>query len=491
MSLQIDEAVLKGVVADVLRKLQEQASGSPVADSKKEDCGCSCDGACSRGELGVFQNATDAAAAAKEAQKKLRKLGIEGRDKVVKIVKATCAEKAVEWGELEFAETKIGRLEHKIAKLQGIPNLPGVEWLAPRGMSGDHGITMEENTPFGVIGAITPVTHSIPTLSCNIVSMVAAGNTVVFNAHPGGAKCAVAAVREYNKRFKAELGIENIATIIEKPSLDSFNELCATPDVNLLCVTGGPGVVNAAMKSGKRAICAGPGNPPVVVDDSADLDKAAGDIIMGAAFDNNLLCIGEKQIFVVDKVYDQFIAALKKAGAFQLNAAQLDRLTKVAFTFKGDGGGCSHPVVNRDLVGADATKLAEIAGTSAPADTQMLFAETDEGHLFVIEEQMMPMVPVIRARDIDHAIEMAVKSEHGYKHSGMIHTLNVVNMGKMARALDTTLFVKNGACVAGLGMGGEGYSSFSIATTTGEGITTPDTFTRRRRCVLVDNLQMY
>ncbi len=378
-----------------------------------------------------------------------------------------------------------------MAKLQGIPGLPGVEWLAPRGMSGDHGITMEENTPFGVVGGITPVTHSIPTLSCNIVSMVAAGNGVVFNAHPGGARCAVEAVRYYNRLFKKEVGIENLATIIEKPTLESFEALCKSPHVDILCVTGGPGVVQAAMASGKRAICAGPGNPPVVVDESANLAKAARDIIVGAAFDNNLLCVGEKQVFVLDKIYGAFLQAFKDAGAIQINDAQLAKLTAAAFTDKKDAGGCSHPVLNRDLVGADASRLAEVAGASCPADTQLLFAETDADHPFVMEEQMMPMVPVVRVRDIEEAIELARVSEHGYKHSSMIHSLNVVNMGMMARALDSTVFVKNGSCLAGLGTGGEGYSSFSIATTTGEGITTPDTFTRRRRCVLVDSLQMY
>lgn len=482
MSLPIDENVLKGVVADVLRKLQAEA-----APAAKKSCGCNKGGA---GD-GVFATANEAAAAAKEAQAKLRRQGIEGRAKVVQIVKDTCAEKAVEWGNLEFDETRIGRLDHKIGKLQGIPAVPGVEWLQPRGMSGDHGITMEENTPFGVIGAITPVTHSIPTLSCNIVSMVAAGNAVVFNAHPKGARCAAEAVREFNRRFVAELGIPNIATIIETPTLESFDELCASPDVDLLCVTGGPGVVNAAMKSGKRAICAGPGNPPVVVDESADLAKAARDIIFGAAFDNNLLCIGEKQIFVLDAVYPAFLRELAAAGAASLTANQLDALTAAAFTMKGDGGGCSHPVLNRDLVGADPGKLAEVAGTKIAPGTPLLFAETDADHLFVIEEQMMPMVPVIRAKNIEEAIEMASVSEHGYKHSGMIHSLNVNHMGMMARRLDTTLFVKNGSCLTGLGSGGEGYASFSIATTTGEGITTPDTFTRRRRCVLVDSLQMY
>ncbi len=486
MSLQIDEATLKNVVEDVLKQLSQSGGSAPVA--KSTDCGCKKK---SKGRDGVFQDAGEAAEAASYAQKELRKQGIAGRAKVIDIVKRTCAEKADEWGLLEFNETKIGRLEHKVAKLQGIPSVPGVEWLMPRGMSGDHGITMEENTPFGVVGGITPVTHSIPTLSCNIISMVAAGNSVVFNAHPGGAKCAAEAVRYYNRLIKAELGIENLVTIIETPTLESFDALCKSPHVDILCVTGGPGVVNAAMKSGKRSICAGPGNPPVVIDESANLRKAARDILFGAAFDNNLLCIGEKQIFVLDKVYGAFLQAFKEAGAVQISDNQLSRLSESVFTYKQDGGGCSHPVLNRDLVGADATRLAEVAGATCPSGTELLFAETDVDNPFVMEEQMMPMLPIVRVSDIEEAIELSVKSEHGYKHSSMIHTLNVEHMGMMARALDSTLFVKNGSCLAGLGNGGEGYGSYSIATTTGEGITTPDTFTRRRRCVLVDNLQMY
>ncbi len=494
--INIDENILKSVVEDVLRKLGQNAapakgsSPSPQQSVPAPGSSCGCQSK-SGGSEGVFATAGEAAEAAAAAQKLLRKKGIAGRAKVVDIVKKTCAEKAVEWGKLEFEETKIGRLDHKIAKLQGIPSVPGIEWLAPRGMSGDHGITLEENTPFGVIGAITPVTHSIPTISCNIISMVAAGNAVVFNAHPGGAKCAVTAIRHYNRLIEAELGISNLVTIVEHPTLDSFNELCKSPHVNMLCVTGGPGVVQAAMKSGKRAICAGPGNPPVLIDETANLAKAARDIIFGGGFDNNLLCIGEKQIFVLDKVYQDFLAAFRSAGAVQINDNQLDTLTKAAFTYKEDGGGCSHPVLNRELVGASAARLAEVAGFKVDSRVEMLFAETSADHPFVVEEQMMPMIPVVRVKNFEEGIEQALISEHGYKHSSMIHSLNVEHMGIMARALDSTLFIKNGSCMTGLGNGGEGYASFSIATTTGEGITTPDTFTRRRRCVMVDNLQMY
>ncbi len=353
----------------------------------------------------------------------------------------------------------------------------------------DHGI-WRRKTPSACVGdyAGDPL-H--PDLACNVINIVAGGNTAVFNAHPGGAKCAATAVRTFNAEIERELGISNIITIIEEPTLDSFNELCASPDVNLLVITGGPGVVKAAMASGKRAICAGPGNPPVVVDESARLDKAARDIIFGASFDNNLLCIGEKQIFVLDKVYSQFLEAFKRAGAVQLNDRELNALTAEAFNTTNGAGGCSKAVLNRALVGASPDMLAKIAGRSIPQGTELLFAETDKDHLFVEEEQMMPMVPVIRVRDIHEAVELAKESEHNYKHSSMIHTLNVEHMTYMAKALDSTLFVKNGACTAGLGIGGEGYSSFSIATTTGEGITTPLTFTRKRRCVMVDNLNLF
>jgi len=274
--------------------------------------------------------------------------------------------------------------------------------------------------------------------------------------------------------------------------LDSFKEMCGHELVRLLCVTGGPGVVKAAMQTGKRAICAGPGNPPVLIDETADLNKAAESIIKGGAYDNNLLCIGEKEIFVVDKIYSKFIDAFKKAGAFHLNDKQFDAMTKVAFKFKeGEGAGCPDPVVNKDCIGKDATVLAEMAGVNVPGCTEMLFGECDASHAYVQEEQMMPCVPVVRVKDVDEGVKLSKQAEHNYRHTSIIHSHDVNAMTKMGRALDTTLFVKNGPCGAGLGLGGEGYLSYSIATPTGEGITNPKTFTRVRRCVMVDNLRIY
>ena len=491
----INESLIRDVVAEVLGRLGQGQVPSPAPAS----CGCSGNGhtqpsggSIGRGRHGVFPDANEACAAAHEGFLQLKQKGVAARAKVIEIVKALATANAAEWGRVELEETKIGRLDHKIEKLQILKLVPGVEWLHPDGLSGDHGITLEEYTPFGVVAAITPSTHSIPTLSGNIVNMVAAGNAVVFNAHPAAAKCAALAVREYNRAIEREVGIENLITIVEQPTLDSFKAICGHEAVRLLCVTGGPGVVKAAMQTGKRAICAGPGNPPVLVDDTACMRRAAAAIISGAAYDNNLLCIGEKEIFVLESVADELMSQMEKAGAVRLNSNQLERLTKEAFTFKeGHGAGCPEPVVNKALIGKDAAVLARAAGLSVPEKTELLFAETDKNHPFVKEEQMMPFVPVVRVKSVEEGIQNSLEAEHNYKHTSIIHSHDVEHMTAMARALDTTLFVKNGPSMAGLGLGGEGYLSYSIATPTGEGVTNPRTFTRVRRCVMVDNLRIY
>jgi aldehyde dehydrogenase len=494
----VNETLIRDVVAEVLGRLGQVSRPAPSSPAPaKPDCGCGGNGhagtaSLGQGKYGVFQDANEACAAAHAGFLQLKQKGMAARAKVVEIVKAMAEANAVEWGKVELEETRIGRLDHKIEKLKIIKLVPGVEWLHPDGRSGDHGIMLEEYTPFGVVAAITPSTHSIPTLSGNIVNIVAAGNGVVFNAHPSAARCAALAVREYNRAIERETGIANLVTIVEQPTLDSFKAICNHEAVRLLCVTGGPAVVKAAMQTGKRAICAGPGNPPVLVDDTACMTRAAKAIIQGAAYDNNLLCIGEKEVFVLENVADRLMSEMEKAGAVRLSSPQLDQLTKAAFTFKeGHGAGCPEPVVNKALIGKDAAVLAKEAGVKVPEKTELLFAETGRDHAFVKEEQMMPFVPIVRVKSVEEGIEAAREAEHNYKHTSIIHSHDVEHMTAMARALDTTLFVKNGPCMAGLGLGGEGYLSYSIATPTGEGVTNPKTFTRVRRCVMVDNLRIY
>lgn len=476
----MDEVFIKRVVGEVLSRLNQQSATAQTATNF-------------RGKFGVYESMQDAATAAHESFLLLQKGGIEARRKAVDVIRKLSRQNAADWGRIEFEETKIGRLEHKIEKLQICGDLvPGVEFLSRQAFTGDFGLTLIDYAPWGVIGAVTPSTHSVPTLTGNAINILSAGNAVVFNAHPNAAKCAAIAVRAYNEAIYQEVGISDLLTTVIKPTLESFDEMCSHPKVSLLLVTGGPGVVKAAMKTGKRAICAGPGNPPVVVDDSADLDRAAHSIIQGASYDNNLLCIGEKQVLVVDSVAEGLRESLRRNGAVELNPEQVAALTKAAFTFKeGQGGGCSHPVVNKDLIGKDAAFLARQIGLNVPSSTLLLFGFTEESHPFVQEEQMMPFIPLVRYKNVHDAIDAAVRTEHGYKHTAVMHSQNINHLTKMAQLADTTLFIKNGPSMTGLGLGGEGFLSFSIATPTGEGVTTPMTFTRSRRCVMVENLNLF
>jgi aldehyde dehydrogenase len=331
---------------------------------------------------------------------------------------------------------------------------------------------------------VLPATHSVPTMASNAINVVAAGNTAVFSPHPAGARVAALALKAFNREIQRELGIANTFTTMVEASIKAAEGVFQHPGVALLCVTGGPGVVRVAAKTGKRVIAAGPGNPPVVVDETADLDNAAKSTVAGAAFDNNLLCIGEKEVFVVASVFDAFVAAMKRAGAFELKPDAIERLTDAAFRFDGEGKGCGHAHLKKELIGKDVPVLAAAAGVTVPAGVDLLFGETSEDHAFVQEEQMMPFLPIVRVPNVNAAIAAALKAEHGYRHTAIIHSRNIDNVTKMAKVMNTTLFIHNAPCSAGLGSGAPGYLSFSIATPTGEGVTTPLTFTRERQLAI-------
>ena len=471
--MQISEELIRSVVNQVIREVRG-AGAAPASGAA--------------GRFGIFDDANEAVAAARKAFEQLRERSMEDRKKAIAHIRRISIANCEELGTMEMNETKIGRLQHKIEKLKTLgERVPGTEFLTTQAYSGDRGLAVIEHAPFGVIGAITPVTHSLPTITGNAVSMIAGGNALVVNPHPSGRKVAAEGVKRFNQAIYEDIGIDNLICVVREPSLESAAAIFKNRDVALICVTGGPAVARAALNSGKRAIVAGPGNPPVVVDETADLDRAARCIIQGAAYDNNLLCIAEKEVFVVSSVFDKMMAAMERAGAIPLNASQIDRLTKAAFAEVGEGAH-KHLAPTKDMLGQDAVKLAAAAGVTVDPKVELLYGETNEDHPFVSIEQMMPFVPFVRCRDVDHAIQLAKHYEHGYRHTSMIHSRDVHNMTKMARVMDTTLFVKNGPCMASLGLGGEGYLSFSIAGPTGEGVTTPLTFTRERRCSLIDDL---
>jgi aldehyde dehydrogenase len=472
--MQFNETLIRDVVAQVLAEVG-QAPGTTAGYT---------------GRHGVFDDVDEAVAAARQAFERLSECGKDDRKRIIDHIRRVSIDQCVELGTMEMEETKIGRLEHKIEKLKTLGlKTPGVEFLRSEVFSGDHGLAVIEHAPFGVIGAITPVTHSLPTITGNAVSMIAAGNTLVVNPHPSGKRVAAEGVRRFNEAIHRDLGIDNLICIVAEPTLESAAGIFGHRDIALICVTGGPGVARAALNSGKRAVVAGPGNPPVVVDETADLDRAARSIIQGGAYDNNLLCIAEKEVFVVGQVFEQMMQAMERAGAGRLSSGEIDRLTQVAIAPVGEGEH-RHDAPTKEFLGQDAAKLAAAAGHKISQGTELLFGETDESNPFVPVEQMMPFVPFVRCRDVDEAIAKAKEYEHGFRHTAIIHSNNVKNMTKMARVLDTTLFVKNGPCMSSLGIGGEGYLSFSIAGPTGEGCTTPLTFTRERRCSMIDDLHI-
>jgi aldehyde dehydrogenase len=473
-AMQMTEELIRNVVAEVLSQMGggvKGGNGRAVHSSAN---------------LGVFPTVDAAVEAAAAAFDKFRTRGLADRRKAVDCIRRICFDCADELGRAELEETKIGRLDHKIAKLkETIPLIPGVEYLRTDNASGDRGLTLNDYAPFGVIGAITPVTHSLPTLAANAINMLAAGNTVVFNAHPSGANIAAVGVRRFNKAIREATGLENLLTIIDPPTLKTAAQLFDHPAIKLLVVTGGPAVARAALASKRRAIVAGPGNPPVVVDRTACLENAAKSIVVGGSFDNNLLCIGEKQVFAVAEIFDLLTETMIRLGGFQLTAPQIEALTKAAFQSGSDG----KPHVNKDFIGKDPSFLAEHAGVKLPQGIDLLFGETGFEHPFVQEEQMMPFVPFVRVSNVDRAIALAKESEHEFGHTAVLHSRDTSVMSKMGRIMDCTIFVVNGPCIAGLGAGGEGVPSFSIAGPTGEGVTTPLTFCRQRRSAIVDGMR--
>lgn len=438
---------------------------------------------------GVFHDIDSAVNAASRAFQELNQLPLSLREKIIASMRAVAMGEAEKLAEMAVSETGLGRVEHKVLKNRlAIEKTPGIEILQPVTYTGDNGLTLIERAPYGVIGSIAPCTNPFATIFCNAVGMLAGGNAVVFNAHPTAKKISIYSVNLLNKAVAQAGGPKNLITTIAEPTIQSAQELMKHPDIKLLVVTGGPGVVRAAMNSGKKVIAAGPGNPPVVVDETADMNSAAGDIVNGASFDNNIVCIVEKEILAVAAIADSLKAALKQNGAYELNASQIRQMEKLVIQEPPANG--SHGIVNKKFVGKDAAVILKEIGVEAGDDIRLVIAEVEEGHPFVQMELLMPVVPLVRVPDVDTAIDKAKEMEHGFGHTAVMHSKNIDKLSRMAREINTSIFIKNGPSYAGLGFTGEGHTSFTIASPTGEGLTTAVHFTRERRCTLKDRLRI-
>lgn len=438
---------------------------------------------------GIFPSIGDAVHAAARAHADYRRIGLQGRKTIVAAIRAAMLENAERLAEMAVAETGLGRIADKIVKNRlVIAKTPGPEDLELEAVTGDEGMMVTEFAPFGVVAAITPTTNPTSTIINNTIAIVSAGNSLVFNVHPNAKRVSAENIRLLNRAIVAAGGPENLVTAVPEPTIESAKELMHHPDVRLLLVTGGPAVVREALKTDKRAVTAGPGNPPVVVDQTADVDKAGRDIVAGASFDNNVICTDEKTTIVVDTVADRLVRAMAQHGAYVLKEHELRRLERLIFTEPGSPGKPGH--INPVWIGKDAGVILRELGIAVDGDVRLAVAEVPREHNLVWTEQMMPVMPVVRVTDIEHAIDLAVRSEHGFRHTASIHSTNVETITKMARAMNCSIFVANGPNYSGLGQGGEGFSSFSIASPTGDGLTRPRTFSRERRITVVGALRI-
>lgn len=473
--MKINEKDLKLIIESVLNKLESTEGDVEISDSISTK---------TLPRDGIFEDMNTAIDAAEVAHLELMKLTLEQRREIIRNIRKIIMSNLEEISKLAVEETTFGRVEDKIEKNRlAALKTPGVEDLEPTAYSDDNGMTLMERAAYGVIGSIIPSTNPTSTVINNGISMIAGGNTVVFNPHPKAKKSSNFAVSLINQAIVKAGGPPNVLCAIANPTIDSAQTLMKHPKVRLLVVTGGPEVVKVAMNSGKKVIAAGPGNPPCVVDETADLVKAARDIVNGAGFDNNIVCVCEKEILAVSQIADKLKEEMIKNSAYELKGEQIEKVTKLVIADPGKPG--HEGASNKEYVGKNANIIARDIGLNISEQTKILLCEVNRNHPLVWTEQLLPVIPLVRFNDVDEAIDFAIQCEHNFRHTASIHSRNIAKLSKMAKLMNCSLFIKNGPCYSGLGFGGAGYASFTIATPTGEGLTRARTFTRERRCVLV------
>lgn len=462
--MSIDEKLIDSIVKDVMNSLE----------GKKEETE----------EVGVFTDVNVAVAAAKKAQQQLFRMTLADRKRITDCIRNEVGGHVEELSKMTVEETKMGRVEDKIEKNKAaLYNTPGIEDLPSSVFSGDRGLTLLELSPFGVIGSITPSTNPTETVICNCIGMICAGNSVVFSPHPGAYKVTNYTVKLINQAIAKAGGPENLVVTLSEPSLEKSNELMHHPDIRMLVATGGPAIVKTVLSSGKKAIGAGAGNPPAIVDQTANIEKAVKNIVDGCSFDNNLPCTSEKEAIVVDEVFEYFVFNMKNHPKtyFLEDAGQIEALKNLVVK---DGK------PNKDFTGRNASYILKQIGIEADDRIKLISCVTDFGHEFVQLELLMPILPIVRAKDRDQALELALEAEHGNRHTAICHSKDIEFLSVAAKEMQTTIFVKNAPSYAGIGIGGEGYSTFTIAGPTGEGLTSTKTYCRHRRCTLVDGFNI-
>lgn len=461
-----NEDIIAGIVEKVLVEIsKENKSGSPSAN-------------------GVYNTIDEAVENAVEAQKKLIAMSLEDRDKIIESIRQVILANNEEISALAVQETKYGRYEDKIREnILCATKTPGTEDIRPEVSTGDNGLMLLEYAPVGVIGALTPITNPTGTFICNSIGMIAAGNSVVFNPHPSGKKTSSRTIELIHKAIVDAGGPQGLVSAISDPDLKTAKQLINHPRINMLVATGGRPVVNVVLSSGKKAIGAGAGNPPALVDETAHIRKAAESIISGSSINNNIFCTCEKEVIAVEEIADALVKFMQETGkAYLLSPDEAKKITNLVVNSEGK--------INIDYIGKDVQVILKEIGIDLDEKYRIAIFNAPKDHPLVWLEQMMPILPIVKVKDVQEAIRFGVEVEQGNRHTAIMHSTNVDNLTAFARAIQTTIFIKNGPAYAGIGLGGEGHTSFTIAGPTGEGLTSARSFTRQRRCTLVEGFRI-
>ena len=464
--MQTSPEVLAGLIQKVLEELS-------VAEVTKAE-----------GGNGLYPTVNDAVEAGLAAHKKLIGMSLQRRKDIIASIRNAVLNRNEELAAMAVEETHLGRYEDKVREnILCATKTPGVEDIEPRALSGDNGLMLLEYAPVGLIGALTPITNPTGTLINNSIGMISAGNAVIFNAHPSAKRTSTAILQVVHQAIVDAGGPVGLVSSVANPTLDTAKEVIEHPKINMLVATGGKPIVNIVLRSGKKAIGAGAGNPPALVDETATIRKAAQSIVSGASINNGIFCTCEKEVIVVEEVADSLIKNMLETGrVYLLNPEEVEKVTKLVVT--------PERKINGAYIGKNVQVILHDVGIDVGEECRLAIFDAPKDHPLVWLEQMMPVLPIVRVKNFNEGVEFAVKVEQGNRHTAIMHSTHVEHMTAFARAVQTTIFVKNGPSFAGIGLGGEGHTSFTIAGPTGEGLTSARTFTRQRRCTLVESFRI-
>ena len=469
--MAVDENKIASIVKSVLENMEKESLSSETEKNISKE-----------GKRGIFSELESAVSAAVKAQNEYKEVSKEKRRELIEAVRNISVDNAERLGRMAVDITGLGRWQDKKDKIINSATLtPGLEDIKTEVLDGDQGVTLIEKVPVGFVVLIAPTTHPIAQIVNHAICMLAAGNSTFICPHPRAQEVTREIIRLINDAIEEAGGPKNLVVALDRVSLEIVETVVKHPETDMIMAAGGPAVVEMALTSGKKAIAAGPGNPPVLVDETANIAKAAEDIVNGAVFDNNILCIAEKEIFAVNSIADQLLKELEKNNFYVLKGDEINKVTELVVKDKDHA--------NPDYVGKDAELILKDAGINVSGEIRGAVMDVSFDHPLVMIEQMLPVLPLVRVNSYAEGLDKSLVAEQHFGHTAMFHSNNLERIADFSRKMEVTISVINGPSYAGLDVEGDSNYTHSIAEPTFEGICTPENYTREIRTSICGGIQ--